>query len=639
MRRSALITASCLALAVLCLVFGRWTHLAHATPRTIPTATRTVSTAGDWTGKDTTLAGAWAPLTQVALVDSALMLTTLHSLNAQMAVIGPLSIALHSDTTTATAAASKSESSYVHAYPPASLTHVRGTTVDTLYWLKDWRSFAAGNARLPIRGYSIWRRRTFPDSVWKFVDTTATTVTSYATSGLATTTGYKFRVAVIDSAGVTNLRAYTGWEDSVVTGAATATLKPYRVTVDTTSWKPGGNTYVTYTIGVKCSNLTGIAATAHLGIDSTFNRIIDTTVATEWKPMVHTAGTDSFVTTFKLNAGAWDARGWQGTSWYISLPTGASSTLRFPATGFCTTNANNRIKDKSSRRWVMDPGDSTWQRLLANDAAQKITTTGFDAIWAKNGSDSIQNGCDALMPDSLITSTYSKWHTHVDSCLSHVLIGAGAPVLVDSLQADPRTHVTAASGGVMRGWIANQTLSDSAYSGANWKSALDSVYVAQQRGSRNKVLILAPYVDSTRTDFRLYILASYLLAKDGHTFLAFARGDGKPTYYPEGEMNLGRPATTYTTRLQGYQRTGLPGAGLYKRVFLNALVLVNPHHDSTFTYVVPHGLRTYRLALTGGADARLGGLGAATTSVVTSVTLSPRHAAILFTSPHWRGGR
>jgi hypothetical protein len=137
---------------------------------------------------------------------------------------------------------------------------------------------------------------------------------------------------------------------------------------------------------------------------------------------------------------------------------------------------------------------------------------------------------------------------------------------------------------------------------------------------RDKIVICQSYPDANDVDTRLFDLASYLLIRGAHTYLNFGEGI-RVTWFPEYGLDLGA----------GIDPPGLrQDQGAFVRRFAKGLVVVNPG-DTTLQYTLPVAMQLIR-PIGGGAVPDSGGLPEAWSlhaSQVTTLTLGPRHAAVL----------
>jgi hypothetical protein len=136
----------------------------------------------------------------------------------------------------------------------------------------------------------------------------------------------------------------------------------------------------------------------------------------------------------------------------------------------------------------------------------------------------------------------------------------------------------------------------------------------------NRIVICQSYPDPSDVTARLFDLASYLLIRGAHTYVNFGEGI-RVSWFPEYGLQLGA----------GVDPPGLrQDQGAFVRRFANGLVVVNPG-DSTLTYRLPAPMRL-DTPHGGGAVPDDGVVPASwgiDETTVTSVTLPPRHAAVL----------
>lgn len=125
---------------------------------------------------------------------------------------------------------------------------------------------------------------------------------------------------------------------------------------------------------------------------------------------------------------------------------------------------------------------------------------------------------------------------------------------------------------------------------------------------------------------RMFALGTYLLIKGNRTYLNLEL-DLDPEWWPEYDIPIGAATQSAGTNIANlYDATNR----VYRRTFSNGLVLVNPTTDETRT--VNLGGTYYRAATSGGGAVPASGVptGTVTYSAVTSVTLPPYTAVVLF---------
>jgi len=136
----------------------------------------------------------------------------------------------------------------------------------------------------------------------------------------------------------------------------------------------------------------------------------------------------------------------------------------------------------------------------------------------------------------------------------------------------------------------------------------------------NKIVICQSYPDVNDVGARMFDLGSYLLIKGAHTYVNFGEGI-RVSWFPEYDLDLGAPVDPPGLRQD---------QSAFVRRFANGLVVVNPS-DSPVSYTLPAPMRLETPS--GGGPVPDDGVVPSSwgmhETTVTTITLPPRHAAVL----------
>lgn len=258
-----------------------------------------------------------------------------------------------------------------------------------------------------------------------------------------------------------------------------------------------------------------------------------------------------------------------------------------PEYEFAHDENGRRITSTNFGQYLMEPSDPGWQHTSVNLCVNLIDRSSYDGcLLDVFGMAVYSPGYVSALParpGTGITYTETEWRQQLVD-----LAGAFAshrPAL---------TYVGNAVGNAYRYWLANVTSQpivrslpgalmedflrgarDSVTSfpvGADWKRNLEIVRDFE-RANRTGLFLTKLWVNASPRQvgaWEAYSLATFLLAANGHTFIAFTDGRSRDAVSGRDlpfrlRRNIGMPTS-------GFQASG----GVYRRHFGHGLVLVNP---------------------------------------------------------------
>jgi hypothetical protein len=274
------------------------------------------------------------------------------------------------------------------------------------------------------------------------------------------------------------------------------------------------------------------------------------------------------------------------------------------------------------RQFAVDIGNPAYLDAWADWALAAMERWGWDGVWADNVLRGLFYGWSGhpINPRTRQRYTTAEYRQDTLTALRHLrrrfdargklLIGNHGAAYEPDTFADPviQDTIRAMHGVEIEDCV--YTFSGTPHSEANWIGQLRYLAFANQHG----VLTQCRGGNGTITDpaKRDYILASYLLSKEG--FSNVAQFNGLRAWWPGLEVDLGRPLGGYgcLDPAAGLRPTAsCPSPGkLYVREWERGRVLVNPTAATTAT--VPLGAEFLR-----------------GTTRVTAVTLGPRSGVVL----------
>lgn len=498
--------------------------------------------------------------------------------------------------------AQRIETVFHHTGDPASLTALPSPGAIRLAWLPDGRT-ALGF--VDVAGYNVYRRDA-PDGALSLLTPTPTTATGFEDTGLTDGASYEYTVTTVDRA--LGELAYSSVV-SATPGPAGAALTPVSVSMTYGS----GTTTIAISVAASPA-VSGV----NLVLDRSRNRQFE---STEYTAMTR-GGTDAFgfhlysaTVTLRETSADW---GVNGCSWYAqSAP---DTSVRLPATAYFSTNPNNRIRGRVYGPWIVNPADSSWQRILTN-GARSLVALGYDGIFFDGGVINIYNWLLDAIPTA---DAVAGWQEGTRSLIAAIktAVSPGA-VIFNGLDRGDLTYLDTADGGMTEGFAAQPWFGEGALTDWAWFDYLDTALLAATNTPNAVQLNYAIGPDSS-TAIRMYALASHLLVANEHSFFAYS-GCSCPTYFPEWDLPIGQPLESFSQIAEAHRPSGL-----YGRAYSEGLVLVNSSATLTHTEVLD---RVYARAVPhGGMVPEYGGNGTVSPIWVQTLTLRPHEAAILLNS-------
>jgi hypothetical protein len=324
-----------------------------------------------------------------------------------------------------------------------------------------------------------------------------------------------------------------------------------------------------------------------------------------------------------------------GTSWGNDYP-----TVTTHESWFWHNASSQRVTSNADGKLLMNISDSGFQQYWASSLATQVADGQYDAIFLDSASPALLQGeCgtarngstadprlagtaarDTTFPELGNATWIAAWESWITS-LSSALSSQGIPLI-------PNTSA------FITGWdntnygltpgIFAEGFAGTGFALSDWQASTNELL---SLAAADRIMILQNYLSAT-TDVatRLYYLGNYLLVKGHHTYLDYF-ASGPLEWYPEWKIDLGAPTTAMATDV-----SSLASSGVYRRDFVNGIVLVNPSGSSvnvalggTYEQVVPAG---------GGAvDSAGDEPGSLSMQSVASVTVGGRTAVILLRNP------
>ncbi len=268
------------------------------------------------------------------------------------------------------------------------------------------------------------------------------------------------------------------------------------------------------------------------------------------------------------------------------------------------SNPSQRLRQTAWDWNLMDIANSQWREYWLNSTIDQLRAVEAQGVFADSWDVGAYNS-DVLAPaDARFAGTSPRdngWTTTLGNLTQYLVTGLSAtpedflylPNLGTLVTSWDNTDYALADGGMVEGfgeWGAGLNGESS-----DWQLQLDRVL---DLAGQDKVLLLQGTLrDEPNTpaglQHRLFVLGSYLLAKDDYTYINVLppAGDLGVYYYPEYEVDLGRATTALPTQVDD-----LLWNGVYRRNFANGFVLVNPTDTAqsiplggTYEVLVPSG--------------------------------------------------
>ncbi len=293
------------------------------------------------------------------------------------------------------------------------------------------------------------------------------------------------------------------------------------------------------------------------------------------------------------------------------------SSSQYPESWYARDRGGNKIMANGFNTWLMDPRNPAWISEVTSVCRYRLTYSGYDGCFLD------VLGTSGLNPSSVTglpidPRTGAVWTQH-DWMEATSAIGASVraaiaprPIMANGLgfgvpyfdPAAPRERLLDGVGTAMAEVFVREPRSAVNFyrNEVTWKKDVDMVADAVARGSR---IVVTTKVWSTATAAQIdtwhrYALATFLLGyAPGKAFFTFRSDHLHSTPSPYWDVPIGTPSGPYSK-----------AGAVYRRVFSNGLVLVNPTTSSA-TVALSEPYRN------------LGG------TLVTSVTLAPHTGQIL----------
>jgi len=295
--------------------------------------------------------------------------------------------------------------------------------------------------------------------------------------------------------------------------------------------------------------------------------------------------------------------------------------------------------------WLMDVQSSEWTQYMGDTMttwAQTFATTESTGFFFDVGFHPWYNYAPATWWSTLAGGTshtaLATWWNPIAKAYFNALRAAFAPngsharYLVipnpDALVDEEPEFLDGTDGVFTENW---QTITG----GGDWPDSLRRI--CRYATSAGKVWIADVTATGTSLSMqeREYLIGSYLLAKNGTSYIMFGNSD--ITWYPEYELDLGGyvaepPADLETLRVDG---SGGASGGLYERDYVAGVVYVNSS-NAPRTVSVPKAMK--RATWSGGGDVDAAGnlptySLAYTTDVPAGPLMVPAYSAVILQDP------
>lgn len=283
--------------------------------------------------------------------------------------------------------------------------------------------------------------------------------------------------------------------------------------------------------------------------------------------------------------------------------------------------------------YLADLNDSSWRTYWHNEVIRQVQANDNDGVFMDSLSVPNYLGGDSFDPAlPAVDQNFERaWSIRIDQWLAwlksqplgnYYLI----PNVGSWITTRDATTYSAADGMMLEGFALGGNQNPYPYD--DWQLQMNRILVSTHAG---KAIIGQNY--ATGAQERMFTLGCYLLIKGNRSFLNIDQGLN-PEWWPEYDLPIGAPTQAPPNTIADLDPDG---DKIYQRDFDNAIVLVNPTRPGsstgvTRTITLDH---TYYLAKTsGGGNVSSSGVpsGAVTYQAVTSMTLPPFSAAVLFSS-------
>jgi len=301
--------------------------------------------------------------------------------------------------------------------------------------------------------------------------------------------------------------------------------------------------------------------------------------------------------------------------------------FHWPASG------GRRVRQCTYGWYLAELNDPSWRTYWHNEVARQVQANDNDGVFMDSLSVPNYFGGSSFDPAlPAVDKAFERaWSTRIDQWLAWLKSQPlGNYYLVPNVGSWITTRdVTtygAADGMMLEGFAlaGNQN----PYPYGDWQLQMNRILTVTRAG---KAIIGQNY--ATGAQERMFTLGCYLLIKGNRSFLNIDQGLNLE-WWPEYDLPIGAPIQTLPNTISELDPDG---DKIYQRDFDNATVLVNPTTPGSSTGVT-HTItlgRTYYLAKTsGGGNVSSSETlsGTVTYQAVTSVTLPPFSAVVLFSS-------
>ena len=248
--------------------------------------------------------------------------------------------------------------------------------------------------------------------------------------------------------------------------------------------------------------------------------------------------------------------------------------------------AGNKIRWIPYDTWLLDPASPGWRNQVAANCAGAVASSGYDGCILDNlGFGPVSYLDDKtgapMNPATAAVYTKSEWMAETVALASHVrAANPGVPVAGNGIRdgqaywaVDGTTQplVGQLDFVMMENFLRGSTVDVTAFkSEADWKLDIDALAAAEAEGTpvfaTTKVWVAS--TTAQRQQWQRYTVASFLLATDGTSRLAFMKDESPQVvtrHEPWHDLDVGAPLAPYAKV-----------SGVFRRSFERGLAVVNP---------------------------------------------------------------
>jgi hypothetical protein len=297
---------------------------------------------------------------------------------------------------------------------------------------------------------------------------------------------------------------------------------------------------------------------------------------------------------------------------------------------FWHNERGQRVSSSIDGKLLMNVGNKELTDYWIASIVEQVRAGDYDGVFADSASPALLQweanappeprlagvgARDTRFPELGGRTFVAAWETFI-SALDRALAANGVALIpnVGALTTgwDPTRYETSA-GVFLEGFADPRFVLD------DWKASTNRLLSMARLG---KIIILQNYLGTTdQIARRRYFLANYLLVKGTRTYLDYF-GNSIFEWYPEWELDLGRPLITARTIAD------LADGGCYRRDFEHGVALVNPTSAPvTATFASP----VRRIEFDGGGSIDVNGTPprALRTTTLRAIVVAPRSAEIV----------